>query len=155
MAHKRRTPPANSGAKPGKQASSAPFWRIRFAEDVLTEDVDSVGYAALQVARATIDKKLKADPDQYGEPLRSPLGGLHKLKASHLRIVHHIEHVAREVWILMIGNRSTIWKDEEIAILERLGVAKGRIARERTESGRDQKSRAVRGEAREPRKPKK
>ena len=65
-------------------------------------------------------KKLKSAPDQYGERLRSPLQGLWKLKASHLRIVYTIRAETREVWILMIGNRREIWDRDQGEILKRL-----------------------------------
>lgn len=93
---------------------------MRFSPRLLSEDYYEVGHAAFEVARGAINKKLKVDPDGYGEPLRSPLQGLHKLKASHIRIAYHIEETKHEVWVLMIGNRRDIWDEDQAEILERL-----------------------------------
>lgn len=80
-----------------------------------------MGHAAFEVARTAINKKLKVDPEGYGAPLRSPLHGLYKLKASHVRIVYHIEEKKHEVRVLMIGARRDIWDEDQGEIVERLG----------------------------------
>ena len=89
-----------------------------------------IGHAALQVARAAIDKKLKLDPEKYGQRLHSPLHGLYKLKASHVRIAYHIEQAAQEVWILMIGDRRDIWDQDQAEILKRLRTVRVPVDRE-------------------------
>jgi mRNA-degrading endonuclease RelE of RelBE toxin-antitoxin system len=124
---------ARRGGKP-KREEAAPAaadaspqegpWHARFAERILSEDLKKIGHAALEVARAAIDKKLKLDPEKYGQRLHSPLHGLYKLKASHIRIVYHVEKTTREVWILMIGNRRDIWDEDEAEILDRLGLVR-------------------------------
>ena len=72
------------------------------------------------MARKAITKKLAAHPEQYGTRLHSPLHGLFKLKSSHMRVAYHIEKDLREVWVLVIGDRRTIWKDRQGEILDRL-----------------------------------
>src|SRR5579884_2439585 len=116
---------AGRGGKRGPRAASdvpagAP-WKVRFSPRLLSEDYDEVGHAAFEVARTAINKKLKLDPEGYGTPLRSPLRGLYKLKASHVRIVYHIEEKKHEVWVLMIGDRRDIWDEDQGEIIERLG----------------------------------
>jgi mRNA-degrading endonuclease RelE of RelBE toxin-antitoxin system len=102
-------------------------WHVRFAQRILSEDLKKIGHAALEVARATIDKKLKLDPEKYGQRLHSPLHGLYKLKASHIRIAYHVEKATREVWVLMIGNRREIWDEDEAEILDRLGLVRRQV----------------------------
>src|SRR6185437_13356801 len=80
--------------------------------------------SALEAARKAIDKKLKVDPQQYGEFLHRPLQGFYKLKTSAVRIVYHVDAEAREVWVLAMGDRRDIWKDEA-AILKRWDAARG------------------------------
>jgi mRNA-degrading endonuclease RelE of RelBE toxin-antitoxin system len=82
------------------------------------------------VARAAIEKKLKVDPEKYGQRLHSLLHGLYKLKASHIRIAYHIEGAAREVWILMIGDRRDIWDQDQAEILKRLGIVRVQVDRD-------------------------
>lgn len=100
-------------------SSGAP-WTIRFSPRLLSEDYHAVGHAAFEIARTAIHKKLKVDPEGYGTTLRSPLQGLYKLKASHVRVVYHIEDGTREVWVLLIGARRDIWDEDQGDILERL-----------------------------------
>lgn len=88
---------------------------------MLTDDLPPVGHAAYDAARKAILKKLTTDPEQYGERLHSPLHGLYKLKASHIRIAYHIEPAAHEVWVLLIGDRRTVWETRQGEILARLG----------------------------------
>lgn len=97
-------------------------WRVRMARRILTDDIPQVGRDAYERAKKAINKKLPVAPEQYGEPLHSPLHGLYKLKSSHVRVVYHIEVKAHEVWVLLIGDRSTIWADREGDILERLAT---------------------------------
>lgn len=100
---------------------------MRFAGRILSEDLKKIGHAALEVARSTIDKKLKLDPEKYGQRLHSPLHGLYKLKSSDIRIAYHVEKARREVWVLMIGNRRDIWDEEQAEILARLGVVRQQV----------------------------
>ena len=105
-------------------------WRVRLARRILTDDIPQVGHDAYERAKKAIEKKLPVAPEQYGEPLHSPLHGLYKLKSSHARVVYHVEVKAHEVWVLLIGDRSTIWDDREADILERLaGERQEAIAR--------------------------
>jgi len=84
-------------------ASGDRRWRVRIAQRVLTDDIPQIGHDAYERAKKAITKKLPVAPEQYG--------GLFKLKSSHARVVYHIEVRAHEVWVLLIGDRSTIWDD--------------------------------------------
>ena len=99
-------------------------WRIRYMSSVRDTDLEVLSTSAVEAARKVIDKKLKVDPQQYGEFLHRPLQGLYKLKTSSVRIVYHVDAEAREVWILAIGERRDIWEDQA-GILKRWDVARG------------------------------
>lgn len=122
-------PRRRTGRSAGDRRAIVPPWRIRFSRKLLTEDFHTVGHAAFQIARAAIEKKLTVDPQGYGTPLRSPLQGLYKLKASHIRIVYHVEPDTGEVWILMIGDRRDIWSERQAEILGRLDAERRGEAR--------------------------
>ena len=104
---------------PNPKAANSPTWTIRYAERILKDDLDEVGYAAFQVAKKAIEKKLKVAPDQYGESLHDPLHAFRKLKSSHIRIVYKVDPKVGDVLILMIGDRRDIWDTEQGEILER------------------------------------
>jgi mRNA-degrading endonuclease RelE of RelBE toxin-antitoxin system len=95
-------------------------WSVRVAKRVLIDDVPVIGYVAYERAKKAIKKKLTTAPEQYGEMLHAPLHGLYKLKSSHVRVAYHIEAEAHEVWVLLIGDRQTIWDTRQGDILERL-----------------------------------
>jgi mRNA-degrading endonuclease RelE of RelBE toxin-antitoxin system len=99
-------------------------WRIRFAKSVRDTDLHTLSTSAVEAAKKSIEKKLKLDPQQYGEYLHRPLQGLYKLKTSAVRIVYHVDAEAREVWILAMGDRRDIWKDEA-ALLRHCDAARG------------------------------
>ncbi|HEX8453841.1 MAG TPA: hypothetical protein VF647_17190 [Longimicrobium sp.] len=116
-------------------------WKLRFSARILTDDLGELGHAAYENARKAIQKKLPIDPHQYGDGLRPPLGGIHKLKSSHVRVAYHIEEAEHEVWILMIADRNVIWDRHEDEILGRLGgmvesQRQRRAAQSETDQGR-------------------
>ena len=115
-------------ASPPAAARKGRPWRVRVARRVLTDDVPQIGHAAFELARKAITKKLTKDPEQYGERLHAPLHGLYKLKASHVRVAYTVESSKREVWVLLIGDRRTIWESREGEILGRLSDEKSRAA---------------------------
>ncbi|HWZ57340.1 MAG TPA: hypothetical protein VNW46_00085 [Gemmatimonadaceae bacterium] len=121
---KQKRAPGQPAEAPGSAslATGPEPWRIRYSTDILDEDLDQIGHAALVEAKKAIDKKLTVDPQGYGEPLGDPLRGLLKLKSSKVRVVHQVLSAEREVRVLMIRARKTIWKREQATILARLRV---------------------------------
>jgi mRNA-degrading endonuclease RelE of RelBE toxin-antitoxin system len=120
---------AGQGTKPGH-----PSWRLRFASRILEEDIQRLGSDAYERAKKAIQKKLSVDPEHYGERLHSPLHGLFKLKSSHVRVTYHIEAKSHEVWILLIGDRRTIWESKQGEILQRLTKEHKRAAAQQSEA---------------------
>lgn len=108
---------------PEEQRQAGP-WRVRYVSGVRDTDLKVLSTSSAEAARKAIDKKLKVDPQQYGEFLHRPLQGLYKLKTSAVRIVYHVDPEAHEVWVLAIGERRDIWSDQA-GILKRLDVARG------------------------------
>ncbi|MBA2669811.1 MAG: hypothetical protein H0U67_05510 [Gemmatimonadetes bacterium] len=125
-------------APPASSALGEAPWRLRFAKRILQEDLREIGHAAYETAKKAIDQKLRTHPEQYGEPLRAPLQSLFKLKSSHVRIAYHVERSAHEVWILMIGDRSVIWRHHEKDVLRRLNE----MRQERSRRTQDKKTQA-------------
>lgn len=122
----RRSPSPATVSLPTTRDEEAAPWRLRYSPLILSDDIDDVGHAALQLARAACEKKLASEPQQHGAPLHHPLHGLRKLSVSHVRIAYHVEVATHEVWILMIGNRRDIWDEDQGEILERLGTERKR-----------------------------
>jgi mRNA-degrading endonuclease RelE of RelBE toxin-antitoxin system len=94
-------------------------WRMRYSARILRDDLPLIGHAAYGVAKKAINKKLKKNPEGYGDPLGPPLEGLWKLRITHVRIAYHIEKADHEVWVLAIADRDKIWDRMEGEILNR------------------------------------
>lgn len=120
-----------TGATPASSLTPQP-WKLRFSEQILEQDLREIGHAAFENARKAIQKKLPVDPHQYGEGLRPPLGGIYKLKSSHVRIAYHIQAAKHEVWVLMIGDRDVIWDRHEAEVLGRLHGMRAQQSRRQT-----------------------
>lgn len=118
---------------PKSKSANPAVWTIRYAERILTDDLDEVGHAAFDVARKSIDKKLKVAPDQYGANLHHPLHAFRKLRISNIRVVYRVDAGRAEVLVLMIADRRDIWDSEQAEILERYEQELGRqILRQKT-----------------------
>ena len=55
-------------------------------------------------------RELERDPS-FGEPLERELAGLHKLTVKHYRIIYRIVKERREIQVIAIGPRKTIYLD--------------------------------------------
>jgi mRNA interferase RelE/StbE len=109
-------------------AQDAPY-TLFYSPRILTDDLGEIGHAAYENAKKAIQKKLPVAPDQYGDGLGPPLEGIWKLKSSNVRVAYHIEESAREVWVLMIGDRDVIWDRHQDEILGRFGYEGARAAK--------------------------
>lgn len=116
--------------------SDAP-WRLRYAAQILSTDLPALGEASFAMAKAAILKKLATFPDRYGAPLRTPLGGMRKLRVSNLRIIYKVFPAQREVWIYMIGARRDIWDYDQPEILERAQALADSVLAQRTRARPD------------------
>jgi mRNA-degrading endonuclease RelE of RelBE toxin-antitoxin system len=105
-----------------KRGSSPLPWRLRFSSRILTDDLPAIGDDAFERATAAVRAKLASHPEEYGERLRAPLQGLYKLRVGHLRIAYRIARSSHEVWILMIGDRKTIWSRRVPELQDRLST---------------------------------
>jgi mRNA-degrading endonuclease RelE of RelBE toxin-antitoxin system len=117
-------------------ASDVP-WRLRYAAQILSTDLPALGEASFAMAKAAILKKLATFPDRYGAPLRTPLGGMRKLRVSNLRIIYKVFPAQREVWIYMIGARRDIWDHDQPEILERAEEIADRMLAQRARARPD------------------
>lgn len=142
----RQAQPESLGDAPEAESTSRP-WRIRYLSSVRDTDLETISTAAARAAQKAIDKKLKVDPQQYGEFLHRPLQGLYKLKTSSVRIVYHVDAEAREVWVLAIGERRDIWQDQR-GILKRWDAARGELRPDDVTSVEEKTRSAVRGRGR-------
>ena len=71
----------------------------------IQDDFMKIGKSAAVMIRRAIDKKLKVDPEGYGEALTRDLRGLWKLKVSKYRVVYAIYEDIVTVFIVAIDHR--------------------------------------------------
>lgn len=85
-------------------------WKVLLHPLVLKEDLPSLDPAARREVLRAIRKKLTADPQAYGEPLRRELFGYWKLRAGDYRAICRLNRDAVTVLVLKIGMR----KDSQV-----------------------------------------
>ena len=119
---RRATSPKALAATAATAAAPAALWTIVYSADVL-KDVKAIGRDAYKRATTALEKKLSQDPDAFTDPLRSPLQRLRKFKMSHVRVAVYIDDTAREVLVLLMGDRDAIWVSQQNEILARLDEA--------------------------------
>lgn len=86
------------------------MWSIKIHRLVFEEDYKKIDKHNQNIILKTINKRLSANPEGYGEPLRYSLKGYWKLKISDYRIIYWIEKEKILVLVLKIGLR----RDEEV-----------------------------------------
>lgn len=87
-----------------------PAWEIRYAEQVITQDIPSLDAAVKKRIRTAIETKLMTDPLHFGKPLRYSLSGQRSLRVGDWRILYALDHEARMVSITAIGHRRDIYE---------------------------------------------
>lgn len=81
------------------------MWVVIINPLVMKEDFAKINKNDQRIILKTIFKKLKVNPEGYGEPLKQGLKGFWKLKVSHYRIIYRIEKEEVLVLVLKIGLR--------------------------------------------------
>ena len=88
-------------------------WRVEFLPAVAAEDLPALPKAAREQILSAIRKRLCADPEAYGEPLRKELFGLWKLRVGDYRVIYRIDKGTVTVLIVKVGMRrdAEVYKD--------------------------------------------
>lgn len=85
-------------------------WQVQFQQLVLDEDLPALDKEARRRVLRDIRKKLTADPEAYGEPLRKELFGYWKLRVGDYRVIYRISKSKVTVFVLKVGMR----RDSEV-----------------------------------------
>lgn len=80
-------------------------WSVVFHPLVLEGDLPSLPKPARQQIVNAVEKRLSADPQAYGEPLRRELFGFWKLRVGDYRVIYAIEKQDVLVLVVKIGMR--------------------------------------------------
>jgi mRNA-degrading endonuclease RelE of RelBE toxin-antitoxin system len=92
--------PAPPAARSEKPQTAGPF-----ALGYAAADIKKLGGSVKQQLRKVLEKKLAADPEGYGLPLRSPLAGYWKHEFATHRIVYRIYKEQRIIAVCAVGPR--------------------------------------------------
>lgn len=84
------------------------MYKIEYLESV-RKDLVSISKAEKQKIKLAIERKLGANPIEFGKPLRYSLKGLRRLRVGDYRIIFQIDSSATSVLILKIGHRSEVY----------------------------------------------
>jgi mRNA-degrading endonuclease RelE of RelBE toxin-antitoxin system len=94
--------PAPPAARSEKPQTAGPF-ELGYTE--AAADIKKLGGSVKQQLRKVLEKKLAADPEGYGLPLRSPLAGYWKHEFATHRIVYRIYKEQRIIAVCAVGPR--------------------------------------------------
>ncbi len=100
---KQAVSPAPPAARSQKPQTAGPF-ELGYTEDAAA-DIKKLDGSVKQQLRKLLEKKLAADPEGYGLPLRSPLAGYWKHEFATHRIVYRIYKEHRIVAVCAVGPR--------------------------------------------------
>ncbi len=89
-------------------------WKVVLHPLVVKEDLPKLDAGWQRRVLKTIRKKLTADPEGYGEPLRGELSGYWKLKIEDFRVVYSIKKDVVTVKVLKVGARRDFEVYEEM-----------------------------------------
>lgn len=85
------------------------MYKVEYLESV-KEDIKSISKTNKDHIRKAIEKKLAANPIEFGKPLQYSLKGLRRLRVGDYRIIFQIEEDAKVVLIVKIGNRREVYE---------------------------------------------
>lgn len=77
---------------------------------VFEEDFKAIDKPDQQRIIKTIRKRLTAEPERYGQPLKEDLKGLWKLRVGQYRVVYEVKKNEVVVYVIKVGFR----RDEEV-----------------------------------------
>ncbi len=80
-----------------------------FYHHKIEEDISRLDLSTKKRIIETIEKRLSAEPQKYGKPLRKPLKSYWKLRIGRYRVVYKI--LEDEIWILAITRRDIVYKN--------------------------------------------
>ena len=93
-----------------KQSGSNQYL-IELDEDVIKEDIPSLGKSAYELIQRAIEERLTVDPISFGKPLRYSLTGSRSLRVSKYRIIYHVDLPQHKVIITSIQHRKDSYID--------------------------------------------
>lgn len=81
------------------------MYRIEYL-DSIKEDLAGISKSSKDQIRKAIEKKLTANPIEFGKPLQYSLKGLRRLRVGDYRVIFKIEEKDKTVLIVKIADRS-------------------------------------------------
>ena len=85
-------------------------YRIEYLESVVRDDIPKLSTTARRRVRNAIERKLGANPIEFGKPLRYSMKGARRLRVGDYRVVYKIEP-RDTVLIVKIGHRREVYED--------------------------------------------
>ncbi len=85
------------------------MYKVEYLESV-KEDLKSISKTNKDQIRKAIEKKLAANPIDFGKPLQYSLKGLRRLRVGDYRIIFQIQEEHKVVLIVKIGHRREVYE---------------------------------------------
>jgi len=85
-------------------------YRIEYLTSVVRQDIPALSTAAKTRIRKAIERKLSANPVEFGKPLRYSLRGARCLRVGNYRVIYTIEP-PETVVVIKIGHRREVYEN--------------------------------------------
>jgi len=126
MSKRRKQTPSALPTPPSDLPQAAPSFDLRYTVDAATE-IKGLDGSVKKLLRRVLEKKLAANPEGYGLPLRGPLAGYWKHEFANHRVIYRIYPDPPTVVVCAVGPRKQ--GDAEDVYAQLQAVAKtGRLA---------------------------
>jgi mRNA-degrading endonuclease RelE of RelBE toxin-antitoxin system len=126
MSKGRKQTPSAPPATPGDPPQAAPSFDLRYTVDA-GKEINGLDGSVRKLLRKVLEKKLAANPEGYGLPLRGPLAGYWKHEFANHRVIYRIYPDPPTVVVCAVGPRKQ--GDAEDVYAQLQAVAKtGRLA---------------------------
>ena len=86
---------------------NGPF-EVIYHPDVSRKDLPKISQDIREKIRKAIEVKLRAAPEEFGEPLRRTLKGYWKLRVGDWRVIYKVD--GKTVVVLRIGHRREVYE---------------------------------------------
>ncbi len=102
-------------SKPQGSPTQAPF-SVKITPQA-KEDLEEISSGVADTLLRLIKDKLTRAPDYFGEPLKGTSGMVWKIKPGKYRILYLIQFDKKEVHVLAIKNRDTVYRPDQFQAL--------------------------------------
>lgn len=107
--------------EPQEESVSVQPYRVQWHPEV-KDDLENIHPSLVDSMVEGAEYRLSRAPTHIGKPLRGTANKLWRIRFGKLRIVYTINFKSKEVWVLAVRNRETVYKHPHVLGLLKMAV---------------------------------